>query len=189
VPQAVGFWMRACARVIDWVVLAVVGIGVSILLAAIAGIVRGVSGWESDAFVDSLFRDNWVIRIASVLEQIVYHSVCEGLGGATIGKRLLGIQVVSVDLTRCRPGQAIKRSVGFLADALFLAAIGAVHMHESPIKQRLGDKWADTRVVRRDTLPLPVRVSGLQVLAASLFGMLAAATISAAVKVLNYVWL
>lgn len=173
----------------DWLVLAVVGIGVSLLLAVIAGIVRAASGWNADAFVESLFRDSWLIRVVSVLELIAYHSICEGLGGATIGKRLLGMQVVSIDLTRCRFGQALKRSVGFLADALFFAAIGAIHMHESPIKQRLGDKWADTRVVRRETLPLPIRVSGLQVLATSLFGMLAAASLSAAVKVLGYIWL
>ena len=62
-------------------------------------------------------------------------------------------------------------------------------MHESPIKQRLGDQWADTRVVLRETLPHPVRVSAVHALAASFFALLVVGTLSACAKVLNYIWL
>lgn len=61
------------------------------------------------------------------------------------------------------PIQALKRSIAFLADALFLGLIAWAHMRDSPEKQRLGDAWADMRVVFRQSLPLPVahaRLSG-----------------------------
>jgi len=49
VPQPVGFWLRAVARVIDWFVIAAAGICVSILLSLIAGMVRAspLLSWHS----------------------------------------------------------------------------------------------------------------------------------------------
>jgi uncharacterized RDD family membrane protein YckC len=65
---------------------------------------------------------------------------------------MLGLQVVSEDLGAPTLTQAMKRSLAFFLDGLFFGAVAAQHMNDSRMKQRIGDSWANTYVVKRATL-------------------------------------
>lgn len=82
---------------------------------------------------------------------VVFPFFLEGLwDGQSPGKWCLGIKVVQTDGAPCTIGASVLRNLLLLADwlpALYLGAV--VSMAISSRKQRLGDRLADTVVVRR----------------------------------------
>jgi uncharacterized RDD family membrane protein YckC len=86
---------------------------------------------------------------------IVYFVVLEALAGATIGKFAVGIRVVHENGSDLTWAGAVVRNVARLVD-LFPYAIpyllGAIVAWSSPARQRLGDRWASTVVVTKDSL-------------------------------------
>lgn len=68
--------------------------------------------------------------------------------GETVGKRLVGIRVVSLDGHRLGLGAAVTRNLLAGVDAAFFALVGLVAMATSPARQRVGDRVAGTIVVR-----------------------------------------
>lgn len=126
--EPAGFWIRAGARVIDFAVLTAILVLV----------------------FESMNRATW---IGGTLAALAYHSCFEGLAGTSLGKRLLGLQVITVQGAQVTFAQAVKRSVAFLADSLFLGGVGWWFMNQSPEMQRIGDLVARTRVVYRRSLP------------------------------------
>lgn len=82
-----------------------------------------------------------------------YHVASEWIGGATIGKLVLGLRVRNTELGRCTLGGAIIRTLGYFVDALFFGLVAYLVMKESPRKQRLGDQWGKTVVVEAPSLP------------------------------------
>jgi uncharacterized RDD family membrane protein YckC len=81
---------------------------------------------------------------------LLYFTVCEGTTGQTLGKRLLGIRVVSEDGSRPSWGAAVLRNVLRIVDSLpFLYIIGLICvLATGERRQRVGDMAAHTRVVR-----------------------------------------
>lgn len=75
----------------------------------------------------------------------------EALQGATIGKMVLGIRVVRLDGSPISWGQSISRNLLRLIDQIPYGIpylLGAILIWTSSTKQRLGDRLADTVVVR-----------------------------------------
>ncbi|SIQ66953.1 Uncharacterized membrane protein YckC, RDD family [Haladaptatus litoreus] len=77
-----------------------------------------------------------------------YHVVLEGLYGQTVGKRLLGIVVVTKHGNPCSMGASVVRNVLRIIDAFFHYAVGLVVMLINDDRQRIGDIAANTVVVR-----------------------------------------
>jgi len=94
-PSA-GFGIRALARIVDTVFALLVGFaagifgGILIQILTIAGIVA--TGWQHRIHAFSLTALGF-----SFLGNIAYHTFCEGLYGATLGKLCCGICVVTED--------------------------------------------------------------------------------------------
>jgi uncharacterized RDD family membrane protein YckC len=80
---------------------------------------------------------------------IGYYVVCESAAGATLGKHMVGIRVVSEDGQALTFGAAVVRNLLRLVDALFFYLVGFVFAILSTSGQRLGDRAAHTIVVRR----------------------------------------
>jgi len=81
---------------------------------------------------------------------LVYFAVCEGTWGQTLGKRLLGIRVVSADGNRASFGQVVGRTVLRVVDALpFFYIVGLISVLATGRgrRQRVGDLAAGTYVV------------------------------------------
>jgi uncharacterized RDD family membrane protein YckC len=86
---------------------------------------------------------------------IVYYVVLEGIAGATIGKFATGIRVVSEDGTKLGWAGALVRNVARVVDAfpyVLPYLVGAISVWVSPTQQRLGDRWANSVVVMKESL-------------------------------------
>lgn len=84
-----------------------------------------------------------------ILLIICYYVFAEALTGMTVGKRIVGIEVVDEDGDHLGLGAAVVRNILRLVDGLFFYLIGAIFAFSSPRGQRLGDRAAHTVVVRR----------------------------------------
>jgi uncharacterized RDD family membrane protein YckC len=147
-----GFGVRAGAQVIDWIVGMVLGL--------VAGMVGGVAIGVLAAM--GSFGPDWARKLGAmtplsfllgIVGATLYHALCEGLGGATVGKLITGLRVRADDGSPARIGAGLLRSVAFLVDGLFFGLIAYGSMSKSRMQQRLGDKWAHTVVVRAASLP------------------------------------
>lgn len=86
-----------------------------------------------------------------VLITLAYFFVCEATTGQTLGKRVLGIRVATLDGRRASAGSVLLRTVLRLVDALpFLYLVGLISVVATGRnrRQRLGDLAAGTAVVR-----------------------------------------
>jgi uncharacterized RDD family membrane protein YckC len=78
-----------------------------------------------------------------------YYVFCEAATGATLGKRMVGIEVVGEDGRQLTFGASVVRNLLRLVDCLFFYLVGAIFALTSAQGQRLGDRAAHTFVVRR----------------------------------------
>ncbi len=145
--QGKKFWPRAGAYAVD--VLAIYGTNLIItygfgyifglLLAIIAPMIA------SNMYVADL--DTRCINfIIGLFQSIAYFSVFEWLFGATIGKIIFGMRVISAEGGPCSFGQAVSRGLWRYIDGLFFGVVAYSEM-KPPMFQRLGDKKASTLVV------------------------------------------
>lgn len=86
---------------------------------------------------------------------IFYWLFLEGLNdGQTLGKMAIGIRVVKIDkasgeISRCTLGASVVRNLLRIIDSLpFLYIIGLIFIASSDYEQRVGDRAADTIVIK-----------------------------------------
>lgn len=154
-PRVAGFAIRAAARVIDMVVGLVVGI-MSMLIATIVLAIRDAAG-SPEAWLHVMSRFSFLGIVASLLGNSAYHSISEAVGGASVGKLMCGLRVVSEDFGPVSFRGTVIRSVGFWADGFLFGAIGYAAMNRSALRQRLGDRWGHTAVVKARVFGTAVR--------------------------------
>lgn len=148
--------------------------GSSIFALAWTGVFIGLFfSANADAFLATIGSNKLIAIIFGMLGSIAYHTCMEGFHGSTVGKRLFGLQVLSVDGGRCSLSQAAKRSLAILWDGLFFGLIGITAINGDPQRQRHGDDWAETVVVRRGSVPPSSLPSGKEFFAAFLMGVAA----------------
>lgn len=143
---------RAFAYLLDLLVrallLTVVG---AVLMVAAAGSAERVSGWKMGALLLLLFILEWGYFVA-----------CEALmNGRSVGKRALGLRVVTRDGLPISFGSSVLRNLLRAADFLPTGyVIGLVTMTLDPRFRRLGDWAADTMVIfeERKRLREPIRL-------------------------------
>jgi uncharacterized RDD family membrane protein YckC len=127
-----GFWIRGIAVFIDGVVLIIINVVIG-LLAAISASSISSYGW-----------------ILSILISWAYFIVMTNNSQATIGKKAVGIIVVSTDLTPPTIGQIILReTVGRIVSGIILG-IGYLMAAFTPRKRALHDMMASTLVIYKD---------------------------------------
>ena len=125
--QYVGVGLRFVALLIDSIIIGVVG-------GILGEVLRNAPGLAGA-----------VIGVLS----IVYYIVMEATQGATLGKMALGLRVVKTDGSPISWTESIIRNLLRIIDGLFFYLVGAIFIWTSPLKQRLGDRAANTVVVRR----------------------------------------
>lgn len=162
VREGAGFWVRALARGIDALVHLAVGLAAGIAAGILVAIGSALRGGSPDAAIAGLSAPRPIGYVAGVIGSMAMHVLAEGLGGSTLGKRLCGLVVISEDGTPATLPGALKRSIAFFWDAMFFGYIAAQKMSESPRRQRVGDVWGRTQVVRLSSLDAAVRRSWLR---------------------------
>lgn len=112
-----------------------------LVLALVASAVFGGEKALSDR-VDAFEVTGVVLLLAAV----AYWVALEARFGATLGKYLVGIRVVRLDGGAIGFEQALRRNVTRIA-GVFHLLVGFFVARGNPEGQRVGDKWAGTRVV------------------------------------------
>lgn len=155
-----GFGIRAAAHIIDIVATMVV----ALISGAIGGILAAIiaaPGWQQH-----IGKTTPVGYLVALIASLTYHTLAEGLGGATVGKAICGLRVVTERRTPCTMGKSLVRNLAYYLDAMFFGLIGWTSMSKSPMQQRYGDKWAGTIVVHNrsaQSLSLPSPAMGILV--------------------------
>ena len=135
--EYVGVGRRLVATIVDVIII-------GILFGAISGI-SSIPQGPGQASFELLGTSNF----ASFLVSIIYFAGLEATTGATIGKRLLGLRVVTVDGAPLDWTSSIIRNVLRIVD--FLPAfylLGAIFVWSTEKNQRIGDLGANTVVIR-----------------------------------------
>lgn len=136
----VGVGPRAVAFLIDIVFFTLIVITVW----AIAGGVNHAAE-EHLSITDPNTAATLVINLAS----LVYFGGLESAWGATVGKRLVGLRVAMLDGSPLTGRAVLLRTLGRFIDMLvFTPIVAAIMVWSSPTKQRLGDRWGGTIVIR-----------------------------------------
>ena len=143
-----GFWIRFAAYIIDGLVLAAVALPIGFIYGFIYGFLP-LEGQDPYALGASLG--------AGLITFVVYVAYFVGFwarGGATLGMRLLGLQVVrDADGGPITVGKAGIRYVGFVISALVLY-IGLIWAAFDSRKRGWHDLMAGTVVIRRPDVPV-----------------------------------
>jgi len=173
VTVGAGFWIRALARLVDVVygnALGVVaGVQVGIILAILEALSVIEPGWANRISQGGML----VPTLMSLVGYLFYYTACEGLCGASVGKLVCGLRVLSEDLSPCPLKPAFVRSLAYFVDSLFFGVVGYMSMSKNVTQQRHGDHWARTVVVRNSQVPLGSKRSTAQYLLALALGSVA----------------
>ena len=164
-----GFWIRAAARIID----TLYGIGLGFLggvLAGIALVILDKSGLITPGWQTRIHGTNIAGWGCSLLGGLLYHSLTEGIYGASLGKVIFQLRVVTEAGQPITMKQALLRSLAYYVDALFFGVVAYSAMRESDLNQRYGDRWAHTVVVGSKNLPSDSRKGGEVFVLAFLMG-------------------
>ena len=166
-PEYAPLGHRVAARLVD----VAVHYGVSFYAIFWLSMAAAVAVPEQmDAIIARLGENTFFGVILGVLGSVLYHTCMEGMHGSSIGKRLFGLTVLDAEGGPCSLRQGWKRSLAFLVDSFFLGMVGYSAAKGSPMRQRVGDDWADTVVVRTRSVPVPLRRSGKELFAAFIGG-------------------
>ena len=158
-----GFGIRVAARLID----SFLGFLVGLVSGGVTGVVLCLlqsSGSISAGWQHKVGGLSALGILGGLVASMAYHALAEGLGGTSVGKLCCGLRVVRGDGARCSVKAGLIRSVAYVIDSLFFGAVGYQSMSASNRRQRYGDLWAGTMVVRADDVPTASRRSILLVL-------------------------
>ena len=133
----VGVGLRAVAAIVDSVILFALGYGLALFTGGTTSGGFELSG--GPFFV-------WLVVA------IAYYVVLEARSGDTLGKKLVGLQVVKLDGIPITMRESVVRNVLRLVDGLFFYLVGAIVVWASKKNQRLGDRLAGTVVRRRPSV-------------------------------------
>jgi uncharacterized RDD family membrane protein YckC len=148
-----GFWIRALARIIDIVYGNLLGL-ISGFLAGIVLVVLEIIGFVSPGWAYRIQPRSFVIMGLSILGAFLYHTLCEGIHGASLGKLICGLRVIQEDGRSSTLLGAVVRSLGWFVDAFFFGLVAYSSMAKSPLNQRYGDVWGKTIVVKKKDFPV-----------------------------------
>jgi uncharacterized RDD family membrane protein YckC len=152
ISSGAGFWIRAGAQLIDVLYGTMLGFiggvitGIMLVILSRAGWIA--PGWQSR--VRGINIPGWGF---SLVGACLYHVLTEGMYGASLGKLICQLRVVTEEGRPIGMKQALWRSLAYYIDALFFGIVAYSSMKESPLNQRYGDKWAHTIVIRSKDLP------------------------------------
>lgn len=152
-PEGVALHLRACGpvpRAVAWAIDLAVRLGALLVIGTALGLMGGLG---RGLYLVLLFLLYWAYPI--VLEAV--------WNGQTVGKRAMGLRVVSADGAPLGWLAAITRNLLRTVDMLpFGYAVGLVTSLADPHGRRLGDMVARTLVVHveheRDPVPAPANV-------------------------------
>ncbi|MEP6915895.1 MAG: RDD family protein [Acidobacteriota bacterium] len=150
-PRVAGPMIRAAARLIDMfagILISFPATLTAFLLLALLGTPGGMAEWAPRMRELSV-----AVFLFSFVGQSLYFTLSEWIGGATLGKLACGLRVVSEDFSPPTLRGAFVRAISFVFDSLFFGLIALHAMQQGRLRQRYGDKWGRTIVVKHRDVP------------------------------------
>jgi uncharacterized RDD family membrane protein YckC len=145
--RGAGFGIRFCARLIDVVVGGVLGLFLGVVTGVVL-LVLARSGYVQSDWPEKLKHFSVLGFVVGLIGTWMYHTVAEGIASASLGKLILGLRVVDLSGQPIGVVAAWKRGLAYHWDALFFGLIGYESMKKTARRQRYGDVWARTVVVK-----------------------------------------
>lgn len=127
-----GIGIRAVAVIIDLVIWGIIGYVIALSMGSTTG-----AGFELEGAPAFL----WYLLF------FAYYIILEAQYGQTVGKKAVGIKVVTESGSPIDYRESLIRNVLRIVDGLFFYLVGAIFVYQSDTKQRLGDRVGDTVVV------------------------------------------
>jgi uncharacterized RDD family membrane protein YckC len=147
VRRYAGFWIRFVARVIDGIILGVVGLIINLPLQMAFGLSTLRPGADIGTALPMMMGTLGLSLAVNVVIQGVYEIYFLSTRGATIGKLALGLKVIRADGGMLTTGQAAGRFFAYLLDMYFTLLIGFIIAGFDTEKRALHDRICDTRVI------------------------------------------
>jgi uncharacterized RDD family membrane protein YckC len=153
ISAGAGFAIRTAARAID----ILYGTGLGLVGGVLGGIILTIleatesvsPGWQGRIQGFSLMA-----FFLSLVGGFLYHSFMEGIHGASLGKLICRLRVVTENGKPIGMKAAALRSLAYYFDGLFFGLVAYGAMKTSPLNQRYGDRWAHTVVIKSKELPV-----------------------------------
>jgi uncharacterized RDD family membrane protein YckC len=138
-----GFWIRFCARFVDGLILAAVGMLIGAVIGGIFGAMGALRGGNTAAMI----LMQVIIQGCAMLVAIAYEVFFIRKYDATPGKMALGLNLLRADGSKLSVGRIIGRYFAYLVSCLTLA-IGFIIAGFDDEKRSLHDRMCDTRVIK-----------------------------------------
>ncbi|MBW1802754.1 MAG: RDD family protein [Deltaproteobacteria bacterium] len=138
-----GFWIRFGAKVIDWIILALVNLLINIPVGLLMAFTSSKSGPGAGAVIISILSNFFNFGFG-----IAYVTFFLGKYGATLGKMACRLRVVTPEGGKVTYLRAFGRYFGELVSGITLT-IGYIIAAFDEEKRALHDRICSTRVVRR----------------------------------------
>ena len=147
-----GFWIRFLARVIDMILLGIVGAIIRIpLMLVMGGIGLGLSNAQDPATalaaLPALFGAIGLSILINIAVGFLYEVYFLSSRGATPGKMALGLKVIRADGGPLTVGLAVGRYFAYILSG-FTFLIGFIIAGFDDEKRSLHDRICDTRVIK-----------------------------------------
>jgi uncharacterized RDD family membrane protein YckC/RNA polymerase subunit RPABC4/transcription elongation factor Spt4 len=140
------FGVRAGAYVIDTIIINLVALAGGVAGVVLLSILFAIAGRP---LIPAATQRSFTLQgsLISLALSILYFAVFEWLYGASPGKLILRLRVVREDGGRPSLWAALVRGGFRFVDGLFFGIPAASAMGSSPLRQRIGDRFAHTVVV------------------------------------------
>jgi uncharacterized RDD family membrane protein YckC len=147
------FGIRMLARVIDLAVHYVIATAAGVTGVVLVLLACALAQIPSHAPLTRMTVTGMTGYVGALLGSAWMHACCEGLHGSTLGKRILGLTVVTEAGEPSSFLAGVKRTAYFYIDALVFGLVAYQKMKDTREQQRHGDEAAGTLVVRIKDLP------------------------------------
>ena len=139
-----GFWIRVAAKLVDGIILWVVGMAVAFPVGILIGVSAARSG---TAHPGRFIMAQGFLMLVQYAVAALYATWFVGRFGATPGKMACHLKIVRADATKVSYARALGRHFAEYLSALILL-IGYIMAGVDAEKRALHDRICDTRVVR-----------------------------------------
>ena len=146
VRRYAGFWIRFVARIIDGIILGVVGFIINLPIQMALGLGAARMG-DPTAAIPMMLGTIGISLAINIVLNAAYEIYFLSSRSATIGKLALGLKVIRADGGSLSTGQATGRFFAYLLDAYFTLTIGFIIAGFDTEKRALHDRICDTRVI------------------------------------------
>jgi len=142
--ELASFTSRALAFLVDFAIAGALFLGLLLLFFKLANRYTSLGANNQHLNIELNFYENWY----SIVYLVLFFGLSVYLGnGRTLGKRVLGIRVVSLVHHRMSLWHSIERALGYGASALEFG-FGFLQYFIHPNRRTVHDRMAETIVIR-----------------------------------------